>query len=45
MVGQPWYYEFTPVKKGAGRPGTYCRIGETPPKAKTVQKKIVWGSS
>ena len=45
MVGQPWYYEFTPVKKGSGRPGVHCRIGETPPKAKSVKKKIVWGSS
>ena len=45
MVGQSWYYEFTPVKNGAGRPGVYCRIGEKEPPKDKVQKKIVWGKS
>jgi hypothetical protein len=43
MVGQPWYYEFTPIKKGAGRPGIYCRIGKEPPPKNKVKEKLIWG--
>ena len=44
MIGQPWYYEFMPLRNGKGRTGVVCRFGDKPPEKK-VKKKIVWGKS